>query len=226
MENALFALIPIFFASMLWLVIRYIRVLQLNQFYFIENQLTEMKFLKSQLNPHSIFNTLNNIYAMVYMHSPNALVAIEKLGNSIRFTTYEVPKDWIPLATELDYIKNLVALEELRYRADFYVDIYIEMEDDQFLIQPFILIPLVENALKHGLLTDKKYPVRIDVKQTSSSLSMQVRNKIRIGNKDVQGGVGLENLSKRLSIKYKDKYTFEQQKEGDLFTVDLKVYGK
>jgi len=225
-ENSLLALFPILIASMLWLVIRYIRVLQLNQFYFIENQLAEMKFLKSQINPHAIFNTLNNIYAMVYMQSPAALAAIEKLGNIIRFTTYEVPKEWIPIGIELTYIENLIALEKLRYKSNFYVDLQLDIGDEQYFIQPFILIPLVENALKHGVLTDENHPIHIFIKQESTTVSISVSNKKRIGHKDAQGGVGLENLTKRLSIKYKDKYNFVKQEDVDSFSVNLILYGK
>lgn len=225
-ENIIYAIWPIFFATMLWLIIRYIRVNQLNQIYYIENQLAEMKFLKSQLNPHAIFNTLNNIYALVYMKSPMALVAIEKLGNIIRFTTYQATKEWICIETELAYIEDLIALEKFRYKDDFFVHLNTNVDDKQFLIQPFIIIPLVENALKHGVLNDENKPVTINIELSFSTLKVTVTNAVRKGNKDTTGGVGIENLNRRLAINTDQKYQLTQHEEMGVFTISLHLNGK
>ncbi|GAA3738876.1 hypothetical protein GCM10022422_22930 [Flavobacterium ginsengisoli] len=187
-----------------------------------ENKNTEIKFLKAQINPHFVFNTLNNIYSMVYFQSDKSLIAIDKLSQIMRFTTYESQKEKIKLSDEVDYIKAYIELEQLRHQDNVRVDFNVELKNEFEEIPPYILSPLVENALKHGEVSDSE-PIEIQLKVSSEKLIFKVKNKIGTQKKDSLGGIGLDNLQKRLQIHYPEKHQIKITKEENHFTAELEI---
>ncbi|RAJ08337.1 histidine kinase [Chitinophaga skermanii] len=222
LDNMHYSSMPILFSSFLWLGIYFVRLLEYNHAIVEENQITEIKFLKAQINPHFVFNTLNNIYSMVYFKSDQSLLAIEKLSHVMRFTTYEAQKEKIYLQDEINYMKAYIELEQLRHQDAGEVKFTIQTRNDYLEVPPYILSPLVENALKHGVLT-KEMTIEIDLKVDQQSLVFAITNEIGTQKKDKLGGIGLDNLQKRLQIHYPNKHTLTLTNAQNRFTAILTI---
>lgn len=223
-DNLYYSTFPIIPGTLIWLIIFLVRLLEYNNFVLEEKKNTEVKFLKAQLNPHFMFNTLNNIYSLVYFNSEKALPAIEKLSNIMRFTTYESQKERINLQEEIDYIRSLIDLEQLRQDKEFLVDMKLDLENPQQQIPPLLLTPLVENALKHSpAATKKETQVEIVLEQRESGLKLVVTNEIGDQNKDKTGGIGLENLKRRLLLHYPEKHNLLLTRLEPKFIAELTI---
>lgn len=188
----------------------------------IENKDAELAFLKSQVNPHFLFNSLNNLYSLIYHKSDKALPAVEKLSSLLRYSLYET-KNQIDLQKELNYIQNFIELEQLRH--DYPLEIHLEIDKklSPTSIAPFILIPFIENIFKHGTLNNSDEPVIITIKNDASELSLYCQNEIKEQEKDEIGGIGLENIKKRLALIYPEKHQLHINERDGIFTVDLKI---
>lgn len=221
-DNLHYSSMTVILSSLLWFVIYFIRLLEYNQVILEESKNTEIKFLKAQINPHFIFNTLNNIYSMVYFQSDKSLMAIEKLSQIMRFTTYESQKEKIKLADEIDYIKAYIELEQLRHQDSAFIDFRIETQNSSEEIPPYILSPLIENALKHGVTSNEK-PILIELRLEDKRLNFKVVNDIAVQKKDKLGGIGLNNLRKRLEIHYPQKHQIKVVNQNNQFTAELEI---
>lgn len=222
MDNLAYSSKPIIFSSFLWLIVHVIRLLEYNKVILEEQKNTEIKFLKAQINPHFIFNTLNNIYSMVHFQSPESLSAIEKLSSIMRFTTYEAQKEHIALSEELDYIKAYIELEELRHYENNIVKWQSVIKDEKQRIAPYILSPLIENALKHGAYSEKD-PIEININSDDKSLNFEVINSIGNKKTDKLGGIGLDNLKNRLDMLYHGKYKLETIRLDNKFKAFIQI---
>lgn len=221
-DNLYFGSQPLVLSTFFWLIIRNIRLADYNRSIAEEQKITEIKFLKAQINPHFIFNTLNNIYSMVYFKSEGALTALEKLSNMMRFTTYQSQKDQVPLSDEMNYIQTYIELESLRHEVKDFVQWDLQVEDPTVLIPPYLLSPFVENALKHGLLSSTT-PVRIRLQATSSQIHFSVVNHIGLQQKDSHQGIGADNVSKRLEIYYPNRHQLHTNRQEQQFIVHLQI---
>jgi len=221
-DNLFYSSKPIILSTVLWAVVFLIRTLDYNNYITQEQKNTEIKFLKAQINPHFVFNTLNNIYSMVYFQSPKSLQAIEKLGQIMRFTTYEAPRNRIRLGEEINYIKAYIELEELRHTETGFVKLDINVSDENTEIPPYMLSPLVENALKHGTFNAQN-PIYINLFCDGRMLRMETRNEIGKQKKDKLGGIGLDNLQRRLEILYPKKYRLHTFAENNHFFAELEI---
>lgn len=222
LDNLHYSSMPIIFSSFLWFGIYFVRLQEYNKAILEENKNTEIKFLKAQINPHFIFNILNNIYSMVYFKSDKSLPAIEKLSQIMLFTTYESQKEKIWLSEEINYIKAYIELEQLRHKESAFVQLDIQTDTEHIEIPPYILSPLVENALKHGVASTEN-PIRIVLTANNQLLHLQVSNEIGTQKKDKLGGIGLDNLKSRLDIHFPDTHQLLLTNEHNHFTADLQI---
>ncbi|MNU87641.1 Sensor histidine kinase YehU [compost metagenome] len=221
-DNLFYSSQPIILCTVVWLIIFLVRTLDYNNYIMREQKNMEIKFLKSQINPHFIFNTLNNIYSMVHFQSPNALSAIEKLSNIMRFTTYEAQKSMIRLSEELNYINAYIELEELRHYEKSFVNWKLDVKDENMEIPPYMLSPLIENALKHGAYSEEN-PIQIFLFCDDKQIRFEVKNKIGQQKKDQLGGIGLQNLKNRMEILYPGKHQLDTYKEDEVFVANLEI---
>ncbi|MNY24967.1 Sensor histidine kinase YehU [compost metagenome] len=160
---------------------------------------------------------------MVYFKSDKSLPAIEKLSQIMQFTTYESQKERIKLSGEVSYILAYIELEQLRHEESAFTDLRIDTSlNEQVEIPPYILSPLVENALKHGVVSNAE-PILVELKADKQQLTFRVENKIGTQKKDKLGGIGLDNLQKRLEIYYPDNHSLRITSENDRFTVELTI---
>ena len=171
-----------------------------------EKLAAELAFLKSQINPHFLFNSLNNIYSLAYQRSEKTSEAVLKLSEIMRYMLQESNETKVDLSRELRYLDNYIELQKLRFKNEAYVHMTIEGEDHDKKIAPLILIAFVENAFKHGVASDPQYPIQISIKISDEKLKFSVMNRKSVHNKDLVSGIGLNNVKRRLDLLYPDKY--------------------
>lgn len=169
---------------------------------------SELLMLKSQINPHFLFNTLNNIDALIGSNPDKASESLIRLSGILRYVTYDSQNEYVSIEKEEDILLSYIGLSELRYGSGF-ISYESEISNYQRQIAPMLLIPLVENAVKHG---DKRMgvnPVRVVLK-VAEEIFFSVSNSLPLEeiNKDSAGGVGLSNLKRRLELVYPGKHTF------------------
>lgn len=222
-DNLHWASTPIIASTIMWIVINFIRTLQKEVVLNEEKKLAEIQFLKSQINPHFIFNTLNNIYSMVFLKSEKALSAIEKLSEIMRFTTYETQKELIPIVSEIKYIESFIDLERIRNTKEIHIQFFTEIGNENQMLPPYLLLPFIENCIKHGILDDEKNPVLFSIKSDDKTLVIDVENKINNKLKDSHSGIGLTNLRKRLEYYFPNQYKFDIINDGVVFKSHLEI---
>ncbi len=194
-----------------------------------ERNSAELAFLKSQVNPHFLFNTLNNIYSLAYTKSDAAPGAILKLSELMRYMLYDSNASslaggsaWVPLSKEVTYLENYVELEKLRV-ANAHVQFSIEGNTDLFRIEPLLLVSFVENAFKHGDLTDAQQPLVIDLSVRNGTLRFDTLNKKTNRQTDAVGGIGLANVRRRLSLLYPNRHRLRITDEPGSYACSLEL---
>jgi two-component system, LytTR family, sensor kinase len=194
-----------------------------------QSQTSELALLRSQVNPHFLFNTLNNIYSLVCKKSAEAPEAIMKLSAIMRYMLYDANTDRVLLEKEIEYLQSFIELQKLRIRHQNFVELVIEGEVGNKTIAPMLLIPFVENAFKHGSKTGSLPGIRIRLVCKADELVFEVVNHLKknsLAPKDSIGGIGLQNIKRRLQILYPGKYSLETKEEKDLYFIQLIIQNK
>jgi len=194
----------------------------------LENQKlkAELSFLKLQVNPHFLFNALNNIYSLSVMEkSTKTGQSIMKLSELMRYVLYEKEdaQNKVSLDKEIRHINSYIDLEKLRHQGDIYINFSMEGDITGKRIAPLLLFPLIENACKHGVLTDPQKPVDIHLKVCDHQLNFIIENFNNTYQKDKVGGIGIPNVQKRLDLIYGKNYTLDITGEDDKFIVNLQL---
>ncbi len=193
----------------------------------VENEKThsELQFLKTQLNPHFLFNSLNAIYSLSAKNSKDTSEAIINLSELMRYMLYEANKNLVPLGKELEYIKNYVKLQRLRLSDSVNVTLKISGEDRNKVIPPLLFISFIENAFKYGTDYEGRTYVQINLSIENGSIHFMVENKIGPYTKQKgSSGVGLENVKNRLNLLYPESHELEVTNNGEAYTVILNLY--
>jgi sensor histidine kinase YesM len=191
-----------------------------------EKLAAELKLLKSQINPHFLFNTLNNLYVLTLNNSGKAPDMIHKLSQLMSYMLYDSNQPEVPLEMELQYIKNYIDLEKVRYGERLEVLLRVYEKTEGIMIAPLLILPLVENSFKHGARNQLANGwIHIDVDVKDETLTIKVENsKVDFdkGNRK-QSGIGLDNARKRLNHLYPDKHSLQLFDEEDTFLAVLKI---
>ena len=215
----------IFFFGIIRHIYNYIKLKQAEQQLRIEKQAAELNYLRSQTNPHFLFNTLNNIYSLARDKSDLAPESILRLSKILRFMLYETGGEYISIEQEIKIIDDYIALETLRYDDSLRVNFKNDIEDMRQALPPLLLIPLVENAFKHGVSETRGEPfVDILLSVNKRQLSFIVKNsteEFRVEG-SVKENIGLPNLRRQLELLYKD-YDLSVKQGGSVFTATLKI---
>ncbi len=192
----------------------------------IEAQLqAELRFLRSQTNPHFLFNTLNNIYALARLESPRAAAQVMQLSKLLRFMLYECSSPAIHVANEVQVIMDLIELEKMRYKEGrLNITFAKSVDNPQESIAPLLLLPFVENAFKHGA-SESRAPaeISIELKVNQGILDFTVANSVEAIQEDkVQTpGLGLRNAERQLALLYPDAHTLDVVRIPNRFTIHL-----
>lgn len=187
----------------------------------------ELQLLKAQLHPHFLFNTLNNLYSHTLEASPKSPEIVMKLSEVLRFMIYESNTPKIPLTKEITLLQSYITLEALRYGERLDMSVAITGNVEEYQIAPFLLLPFLENAFKHG--TSKQLDqswISLNISMEESVMYFKLINSIEPEVDEVpakNGGLGLTNVKRRLELLYKDKHHFETKRLEDVFVVNLEV---
>lgn len=190
-----------------------------------EQNQAKIQFLKAQINPHFLFNTLNNIYSLTVIKSDIAPKMILLLSDLLRYVIYEGKEGKVSLEKEILHIRKFIELYQMRNEEDKNVSLSVEGDIQKITIEPMILIPFIENCFKHSDLDfNPDGYIRIEIKIQTGILFFHCKNTKNDNNiqKDKTGGVGLENIEKRLHLLYDGAASFELVKNPDTFEVNLK----
>lgn len=189
-----------------------------------EKLFLELNSLKTQINPHFLFNSLNSIYSQALAKSDQTPDTVLELSNLLRYMLYEVEEDRVPLVKEVEMLENYVELQKLRLEKGSSVEFIIEGELNGITIAPLLLFPLVENAFKHGMKDDPEQAF-IDIHLTvNSAIFFSIKNKsgqIDDMEKGKYGGIGIENVKRRLELIYPNAHKLEILKTESEFHVKL-----
>lgn len=185
-----------------------------------EKLATELAFLRSQINPHFLFNTINDIYALTYQKSDEAPEALLKLSELLRYMLREGAGDFVALQSEIDYLNNLVELQRIGAKGNAYIHFEIEGYVGPQQVASLLFVAFVENAFKHGVLNDPANPVSIRMQALNDRIDFTVRNKNNDSHKDKTPGIGLANVKRRLELLYPGKHNL-QITEGTEYTIHL-----
>jgi two-component system, LytTR family, sensor histidine kinase AlgZ len=195
----------------------------------IENEklVAELRFLKAQINPHFLFNTLNNLYSLAFMNSPNTTVVIDKLSQMMRYMMYDSNHAKVSLDKEIDYMHNYISLEKLRLNNEVPITFKIKGNTEGVQIVPLILITFLENAFKHGVSNNAKDAwVNITLDLSENKCIYTVENS-KLSEKDEKtnekSGIGLQNVQRRLELSYPNKHELKVEDNEKHYLVHLKL---
>jgi len=182
----------------------------------------ELKFLKMQIHPHFLFNSLNTIYGFALKKSDDAPEMILKLSNLLDYILYQIEKPQVLLIDEINHLMDYVSLEKMRFHDTIEVTIEKNVHNENAQIAPMLLIPFVENSFKHGTIIDGKLKVVIKVETKDDNLFFEIVNS-SITENDAFKGIGLGNIEKRLDMLYPKSHTLENSQIENQFKVQLKI---
>ena len=185
----------------------------------------ELEWLKNQLNPHFLFNTLNNISSLVQIDADKAQDAIAQLSDLLRYAMYESRHETVPIQGEVEFMRNYISLMELRCNDKTEVNTHFSNFNNQLNIAPLLFISLIENAFKHGVSSSRPSKIDISLKQEGDQLVFTCDNtNYPKDDADRSGsGIGLENTRRRLELMYASRYTWEQSLENDIYHVRISL---
>jgi len=186
---------------------------------------TELKLLKAQINPHFIFNALNNIYSLTYTKSETAPESILKLSQMLRYVLEECSHDRVTLKSEIEYIENFISFQRMKSPNEQQILFEYDEVDTNKLIAPMVFIPFIENSFKYSKIEeDENAFVRIRIDSNHQNVNFEIRNSIPESARLKPGaGLGIENVKQRLDIIYRGNYTLEISEENQEYCVNLGI---
>jgi two-component system LytT family sensor kinase len=220
LQLSIMGLMTIFLSSALKVTGDYLKNERLRKKLEHQHMATELELLKAQVNPHFLFNTLNNIYSLAYQQAPNTPDAIMKLSLLLRYQLYETNTALVPLEKEIEHLQNLLDLHRLRLTDPSLLSLDVTGDSvTSFSIPPMLLMPLVENMFKHGLASA---PMHLQLAVKGNTLTFTTSNALKPNTPTpTYGGLGLDNLRRRLALLYPHAHTFETQTLGQEFKATL-----
>lgn len=193
----------------------------------LKNQ--EVKYLKMQIHPHFLFNTLNTIYGLALKRSEQTPEVILLLSNLLDYILYQVDKPSVSLSEEVNHVKEYIELEKIRFKDTLRVNFNAGQINEMIQVAPMMLIPFVENAFKHGRLVNGLLSIEVNVKVESNNLYFAIGNSCMDDDVEPEaqresGGIGLENIQKRLELNYPNRYKLVTSKTNRWYLAELTIY--
>ena len=200
-----------------------------NQQLASEKLQAELRFLKAQVHPHFLFNTLNNLYALTLKQSKDAPEVVLKLSDLLNYMLYECNADTVPLSKEIKLVKNYISLEKIRYGKRLNISFNVRGEVESRMVAPMLILPFVENCFKHGVseeLDESWVNIDLELKQETLTLKVENSKSKNGGSEDrfeYKEGIGLNNVKRRLELLYGENHELDLHDESDSFLVILKI---
>ncbi|WP_417800898.1 sensor histidine kinase [Tenacibaculum sp.] len=189
-----------------------------------EKTKTELMHLKSQVNPHFFFNTLNNLYGLVGKDAKKAQELILKLSDMMRYSVYDGEKDTVLLSEEVTYLQNYIELHKMRYHKAIDIQFNIDIVDNDHKVMPLLFIILLENAFKHGVENLRKSAyVHLSLTARQNAIHFEIENNFDATEESQEEGIGLQNLKRRLELVYPKNHTLTTSKTDDIYLAKLTI---
>ncbi|EZH75598.1 hypothetical protein ATO12_02085 [Aquimarina atlantica] len=185
----------------------------------------ELKLLKTQINPHFFFNTLNNLYSLIKKDPDTAQEYVLKLSDMMRFTIYDGKEETVPLEEEIRYLTNFIELQTARYHKVIDIDFKHYIINKDYPIPPLLFIVLLENSFKHGVekLVYQSF-IHIQLRENDNQILFTIKNNYDPDTHKKPGGIGLENLKNRLNLLYPNKHKLTISNQNQIYFVELELY--
>ncbi|MFV9551257.1 sensor histidine kinase [Algibacter sp. PT7-4] len=182
----------------------------------------ELNYLKMQIHPHFLFNTLNTMYGFALRKADETPEMILKLSNLLDYLLYQVDKPFVALNDEINHINDYIELEKMRFNNTLLISFKTKNIPDNIKIAPMLLLPFIENSFKHGSLKNKMLKISITLHYVNKSIYFEIENTSN-NTTTLENGIGLENIKKRLNLLYNNQYTLEINNQNEIFKVNLKL---
>ncbi len=218
-----YAIPNVVLAAALWAAEQVLHRERENQQLVAARRTAELAFLKTQLNPHFLYNTLNMLYGLAYGVDKALAGGLLKLSELMRYMLRDTPDGLVDLSEEVTYLNNFLDLYRLRYPGCLHAALTVTGEPAGHRVAPLLLIPFVENAFKHGVLDDPANPVRLHLVLTSGAVEFTVENQRHTYQPDHGSGIGLANLHRRLELLYPGQYAWQVGPVGQQFRAHLRL---
>lgn len=221
-----FSIVPFIAGSIIYrLISDRIRFERLEKEARSERLMAELKFLRSQVSPHFLFNMMANMVSLARQKSDILEPSLIRLSELLRYMLYESNQEQIPLSEEIEHLENYIALQQLRFGEDAATEVMIKNDSPGSRIEPMLLVPFIENAFKHGIGLVKDPFIRIGLSAENGNLHFRVSNNYEKENrsKDKNSGIGLANVRNRMNLLYPGKFQLNLTDEDQIFTIDLKL---
>ncbi len=225
-SNIAIFLMVFVFSTGIKVINQWLRSEQRNKEIANEKLQAELSFLKAQINPHFLFNTLNNIYALATSQSEHTAAAVMKLSNIMRYVLTEARNDLVPLEKEILFTSHYIELQKMRLTDKTSIDFTINGDPMGRQIAPLLLLPFVENAFKYGISTREWSPIRILLDINKDSLYFSISNQKHLNSSlkmTDNTGIGISNTKRRLDLLYEDRYELNIADKTGEFSVNLKI---
>jgi two-component system LytT family sensor kinase len=222
-RSGFFALLMLFMSGFIKIAFEWFKSEKQREVLNVEKLNAELKFLKSQINPHFLFNCLNTIYSLAHKNSDETERAILKLSTIMRYMIYESNEENVQLQQEIDYLRDYIDIQRLRLSDNISIDCEVTGEAAGLSIEPMLLIPFVENAFKHGISYSEHSFIAIKVMIENNMIRLTVRNSLFKQRVSERGGIGLQNVLKRLDLLYDQRHDINITELENEFIVDLKI---
>jgi hypothetical protein len=218
-----YALPTVVLAAALWAAEQVLRRERENQQLVVASRTAELAFLKTQLNPHFLYNTLNMLYGLAYGVDKALASGLLKLSELMRYMLRDTSDGLVDLSEEVEYLENFLDLYRLRYPGRMHASLTVTGDPAGHRVAPLLLVPFVENAFKHGVLDDPATPVRMQLTLTSSAVAFTVENQRHDYHTDTTSGIGLRNLRRRLELLYPGHFACEAGPLGPQYHAHLRL---
>jgi two-component system, LytTR family, sensor kinase len=223
-QNTLYAVWFALISSMLFFTQKWYEQRQQVKNIQISQLQTELKYLRSQINPHFLFNGLNTIYGNIDMSNQQARNILLQFADLLRYNLYEADVDWVELEKEALYLENYVALQRARSDSNLQIELHISITDKSLKVAPLIFIAFVENSFKFSTRDDNRINrIRISLQQMDNKIVFECANSYEKEGEGT-GGIGLSNVKRRLELLYKDKHALTARKDQGIYSVQLILF--
>jgi sensor histidine kinase YesM len=226
-EHFSFSFVTVFvafvFGALLRITLNHIELLKLEQQRKNFHAAAELNLLKAQVQPHFLFNALNNIYYLAHAKSDKASESIARLSDTMRYFVEVAPKEFVSLEAELDFIQDYIEVERIRLAGQLAISWDKNLSSSNIFIPPMLFIPLIENVFKHGIDKTRDNEIWITLYVIDQELTFAVKNKLIVAASGTKSGNGLTNLRKRLSLLYNHQFSLTVVYENGYFVSQLKI---
>lgn len=222
-DNIHYAVRAILYSSVMFLVFKFIEARNQISELKLNYKKAELSFLKSQISPHFLFNTLNTFYSELVDRQPNTAKDIHRLSELLRFVTYESGEEFIALRKEISFIEDYIYFYKKRFENELSLTFKVEGEVKNQTIASLAFMHFIENVFKHGVLNDQNDPASIVISISDQMISITTRNRMEESIKYMDSGIGVENLRRRLDTIYRENYELESGAKNEYFMTFLQI---